>query len=104
MTSTRQMLPMEYNDISNESEIPERFQPYTSRKETYNRVMGHYGRQLFNALIAKGLRARVALFAASPAFVDASNGATWAEAADAAAEVLMLRVSIGLATLTNLIS
>lgn len=88
LDKAEQMLPMEYNDISNESEIPERFKSYTNRKETYNRVMGHYGRQLFNALIAKGLRARVALFAASPAFVDATNGATWAEAADAASEVI----------------
>ena len=95
LDKAEQMLPMEYNDISNESEIPERFQSYTNRKETYNRVMGHYGRQLFNALIAKGLRARVALFAASPAFVDASNGATWAEAADAAAEVIDYAGGVG---------
>lgn len=81
-------LPMEYETIKENSEIPTRFQAITQNKDVYNRVMGEYARQLFNGLIAKSLRARVALLAASPAFQDASNTGTWADAANAAAKVI----------------
>lgn len=81
-------LPMEYNDISNVSQIPPRFLVATQKTAVYNRVMGQYARQLVNGLIAKSFRARVALLAASPAFQDASNTATWAHAATHAAAVV----------------
>ncbi|MDR0573424.1 MAG: RagB/SusD family nutrient uptake outer membrane protein [Tannerella sp.] len=81
-------LPMEYENINSDSEIPARFQSVTKRKEVYNRVMGQYARQLYNGLIAKAFRARVSLLAASPAFQDASNTTAWADAADNAAAVI----------------
>lgn len=81
-------LPLEYEDIASDADIPVRFQSITKRKEVYNRVMGHYARQLFNGLIAKAFRTRTALLAASPAFQNSSNPSTWDEAADAAATVL----------------
>ena len=81
-------LPWEYENINSDNEIPARFQTITKKKEVYTRVMGHYARQLFNGLIAKSFRARVALLAASPAFQDPSNTTTWEDAADAAASVL----------------
>jgi hypothetical protein len=83
-----EMLPMEYENINSDSEIPARFQGITKNKDVYNRVMGHYGRQLYNGLIAKAFRARTALLAASPAFQDPSNSVTWAQAADYTANVL----------------
>lgn len=88
LDSAEYYLPLEYNDINTDSDIPIRFQTVTTRKEVYNRVMGHYARQLFNGLIAKAFRARVALLAASPAFQDPSNTTTWADAADYAAAII----------------
>ncbi|MGY3214748.1 RagB/SusD family nutrient uptake outer membrane protein [Mucilaginibacter sp. HD30] len=81
-------LPVEYNDISNASQIPDRYKKYTTNFDTYNRVMGQYGRQLFNGLIAKVIRTRTALLAASPAFQNSANPATWANAADNAAAII----------------
>ncbi|MVT08770.1 RagB/SusD family nutrient uptake outer membrane protein [Chitinophaga tropicalis] len=81
-------LPLEYTDVSSASQIPERFRIATQRPEVYNRVMGQYSRQLYNGLIARSFRARVGLLAASPAFQDASNTTTWANAADFAAAVI----------------
>ena len=78
-------LPMEFEDVT---VVPARFQSYTTTPAVYNRVMGQYARQLFNGLISKAFRARVALLAASPAFQDASNTTTWANAADYAAAVI----------------
>jgi starch-binding outer membrane protein, SusD/RagB family len=88
LDSAEAKLPLEYNDITVATQIPTRFQSVTTTMATYNRVMGQYGRQLFDGLIAKSFRSRVALLAASPAFQDASNTTTWANAADYAAEII----------------
>lgn len=51
--------------------------------------MGENARQLINGLILRAIKARTLLLAASPAFQDpAQNNVTWAQAADAAAEVV----------------
>jgi starch-binding outer membrane protein, SusD/RagB family len=81
-------LPVEYNDISSSAQIPDRYKQYTTNFDTYNRVMGQYGRQLFNGLIAKTIRARTALLAASPAFQNSANPVTWADAANYAAAII----------------
>jgi hypothetical protein len=81
-------LPLEYENVNKDSDIPARFQTITKRAVVYNRVMGQYARQLFNGLIARCFRAKTALLAASPAFQDPSNTTTWADAADASAAVL----------------
>lgn len=81
-------LPMEYNNITSESQIPQKFKSITTDPDLYNRAMGNNARQLANGLITKALRSRVSLLAASPAFQNSSNTTTWATAADAAAEVL----------------
>lgn len=81
-------LPLEYNDVNSASLIPERFRTATQKPEVYNRVMGQYARQLFNGLISRSFRTRAALLASSPAFQDASNTTTWANAADFAAAVI----------------
>lgn len=88
LDSAEACLPVEYQDITSNTAIPARFQSIATTKEVYNRVMGQYASQLFNGLIAKAFRARLALLAASPAFQDASNSATWADAADYAAAVI----------------
>jgi hypothetical protein len=83
------LLPMEYNDVASVEDIPEYIQTEdTLRVEAYNRVMGHYSRQLFNKLIAMAVRSRASLLAASPAFQDPSNTTTWEMAANNAAKVI----------------
>jgi hypothetical protein len=88
LDSAEANLPLEYNDINNVSQIPERLKAATQKPDIYNRVMGQFSRQLFNGLIAKSFRARTALLAASPAFQHASNTSTWANAADYAGAVI----------------
>jgi len=83
-----ELLPLEFEDISSDSQIPTRYQSITNRYPVYNRVMGAYSRGLFNGLVARSFRSRVTLLAASDAFKDASNTATWADAANSAASVL----------------
>ncbi|PWG81367.1 RagB/SusD family nutrient uptake outer membrane protein [Pararcticibacter amylolyticus] len=87
LDSAEAYLPIEYNNV-NASQIPDRFKTITQNAETYNRVMGEPGRQLFNGLIAKSFRTRLALLAASPAFQHSSNTVTWADAANYAAAVI----------------
>lgn len=88
LAKAEELLPEEYNDLNEDSEIPERFRSVTTNKDLYNRAMGWKSRLLLNGLIVKSFRARLQLLAASPAFQDASNTVTWANAADAAAKVI----------------
>lgn len=88
LDSAEANLPLEYNDLTTASQIPNQFKTVTQNVAVYNRVMGQYSRQLFNGLIAKSFRARAALLAASPAFQHSSNTTTWANAADYAAGVI----------------
>lgn len=94
LDSAEYHLPLEYIDITAASQIPIRFKSLTSTVATYNRVMGQYASQLFNGLYAKSFRSRVALLAASPAFQDASNTTTWANAADYAAAIIDYKSSL----------
>lgn len=79
-------LPAEFENISPDSQVPAPFNEITTNVGVYNRVMGEYGRQMVNRTIARAIRSRVTLLAASPAFE--ASGVTWGEAADAAASVL----------------
>jgi len=88
LDSAEAYLPVEYNDISAASQIPDRFKAFTGNVETYNRVMGQYASQLFNGLIARSFRTRAALLAASPAFQNSANTTTWADAAEYAGRVI----------------
>lgn len=88
LDSAEAYLPMEYNNISNASQIPEHLSVYSQNVDAYNRVMGEYSRQLYNGLIAKSFRARTALLAASPSYQHASHNNSWELAAHAAAAVL----------------
>ncbi|MEO6734685.1 MAG: RagB/SusD family nutrient uptake outer membrane protein [Ferruginibacter sp.] len=88
LDSAEANLPLEYNDITAASQIPDRFKVATQKPEIYNRVMGQYSRQLVNGLIAKSFRARTALLAASPAFQHSTNTGTSANAAEYAGAVI----------------
>lgn len=95
LDSAEVCLPNEYVDLNTTSGVvPAKYQSITKTVATYNRVMGAYARSLFNGLIAKSFRAKAALLAASPAFQDASNTGTWANAADYAATVIDYNISV----------
>jgi len=85
-------LPIEYGDVT---EVPANFRNVTTEAHKYNRVMGAPSNQLFNGLHAKAFRAKTALLAASPAYQDASNPYTWAEAANAAATLIDYSIARG---------
>ncbi|MDA3928115.1 MAG: RagB/SusD family nutrient uptake outer membrane protein [Prolixibacteraceae bacterium] len=83
-------LPLDYEDVtdSTDVQIPSKYAGKTTISD-YNRVFGAYNHQRLTARIVKGIRAQVALLAASPAFSEGSS-VTWADAANAAGEVLDL--------------
>lgn len=85
LTKAQELLPWEYEDVST---VPENFLEITSDASKYNNVMGAKARLLFNGLIARSYRARTYLLAASPLYQDATNKITWADAANAAAEII----------------
>ena len=82
------LLPFDYGDIKDDSEIPAKFRDITTDPSIYNLVMGNESRQLVNTQIVESFRSRLLLLAASPAFQDASNQYGWADAANAAATVI----------------
>lgn len=88
LNKAQELLPMEYNNMTSPDQIPEKYRTITTDEGLYNRAMGVNARQLCNGLIVKAIRSKVSLLAASPAFQDASNTTTWANAADYAAEVI----------------
>ena len=85
--SAMALLPYEYKDIANESEIPAKYMALGANFSGYNLVFGDKARGLVSAKIAEAVKAQIALLAASPAFRDQS-GVTSAEAATLCANVL----------------
>jgi starch-binding outer membrane protein, SusD/RagB family len=83
-------LPLDFEDVTDSSavQIPAKYVGKTTKSD-YNRVFGAYNRQRLTSRIVKGIRAQVLLLAASPAFSQGSS-VTWADAANAAGEVLDL--------------
>lgn len=93
------LLPMDYNPVTSDAQVPSKYDDILNVPEVtsvadmkmgmYNDVMGSSARQLVCGLILRAIKARTLLLAASPAFQDVSqNNVTWAQAADAAAEVI----------------
>lgn len=93
------LLPTDYESVTSDAQIPSKYNDILDdpsvanvnggKMGIYNDVMGPNARQLVNGLILSAFKTRALLLAASPAFQDpAQNNVTWANAADAAAEVL----------------
>lgn len=80
-----ELLPVTYNDVETQEEIPAKFASMVKSPALYNRAMGNVARQLVDGLIIDAYRSKLLLLAASPAY---NEGATWDEAADAAAKVI----------------
>lgn len=83
-----QYLPLDFENITSTNQISAKYAGKTTVAD-YNRVFGAYNRQRMTARIVKGIRTKVSLLAASPAF-KGGTGVTWAKAADDAATVLDL--------------
>ena len=81
------LLPMEYKEYTNASDIPEKYQKLGAILAHYNAVFGVKSKNLISAKVAQAIKAQAALLAASPAFRDQS-GVTSAQAATYCAEVL----------------
>lgn len=82
------LLPLDFEDVTDNSQVPAKYAGVS--KDDYNRVFGNFNRLRVTARIAKAIRAKAAILAASPAF-SAGNTTTWANAANYAAAVINLK-------------
>jgi hypothetical protein len=80
-------LPLEYNDVVDNSQVPAKYAGINY--VDYNRVFGKFNRQRMTGNIVKGIRAKTALLAASPAYSQGTT-TTWAIAADYNAQALAI--------------
>lgn len=80
-----EILPNDYVNISSTNQLPANLSGYTI--SDYNTFFGFFNEQRISGNIVKGLKARVALLAASPAFNN-NDAALWTKAADYAATAL----------------
>lgn len=83
-----QLLPLDYENIMDASLIPAKYGTVT--KEQYDRTFGAAFRGFLTGRIAKAIRSKAALLAASPAFAGGTT-TTWADAANYAAAVITLK-------------
>lgn len=84
-----ELLPLDYENIPDVSQIPEKYLSVGADLDDYNRVFGSDARLLVSERIVRAIRAQAALMAASPAF-SSGNSTTWQDAANYAAEVIDL--------------
>ena len=82
-----ELLPLDYEDISSNEEIPAKYIEIGANYASYNSVFGSSSNDLMSGRIAEAIKAQVALLAASPAYREQS-GVTSAEAAALCANVL----------------
>ena len=80
-------LPVDYEDIESEADIPPVYSALGANVSGYNLVFGTKSKNLMSGKIAEAIKAQVALLAASPAFREQS-GVTSAQAASLCANVL----------------
>ncbi len=88
-----ELLPLDYQDISDESEIPDEYLEMGAKLDDYNRVFGNIMKLRFTERIALAIKSQAALLAASPAFSQ-GNSTTWEDAANFAADVIDLNGGI----------
>src|SRR5690606_31970987 len=62
LDSAERFLPLEYDDISNASQIPERFTSLTQKSSTYNHVICRYSLPLYIGYIVKLSRYTTVLY------------------------------------------
>lgn len=81
------LLPMDYGNISDLGDLPPGFSEVDD-VDNYNQVFGDFFQQKGTGRIAKAMRARLALLAASPAFNLNNDASLWETAANYHAELL----------------
>jgi starch-binding outer membrane protein, SusD/RagB family len=69
--SALNLLPLDFKNVSNISQIPPALTGVSV--DDYNTVMGDFAQQRISGRIVKGLKARAALLAASPAYSEGNN-------------------------------
>ena len=94
LNKAEELLPLDYSDTS---PVPAKYNGVNA--DNYRRVFGASFIGRMTGRIAKGIRAKAALLAASPAFNASNETAKWEAAANFAAEVINLKG--GLTNLTN---
>ena len=82
-----ELLPYEYEDVTDDNAVPEKYKRYYISAGKYTRAFGYHQKGKINGMILCALRAQVALFAASPAYAQYS-GVTMEQAARYAAELI----------------
>ncbi|MCA5004614.1 RagB/SusD family nutrient uptake outer membrane protein [Sphingobacterium bovistauri] len=87
LQKAEEYLPLDFEDITNASQIPTKYQSLNITLTDYNRVFGEHFRLRISKRITQAIRAKVALLAASPAF-NSGNAAKWEEAANFAGLVI----------------
>jgi starch-binding outer membrane protein, SusD/RagB family len=89
LTEAEKYLPLDYlfQDLT-AAQLPAKYAGIPPGD--YNRVFGKYARQRMSGRIVKGIRAKAALLAASPAFNLQGSQSKWEAAANYAGEVLTL--------------
>jgi len=90
-----ELLPADYESISSDSELPQKYFDIGGTFDHYNRVFGEDALFLITVRITRAFRAQAALLAASPAFQSPSNTTTWTDAANYAAEIIDLNGGLG---------
>jgi hypothetical protein len=87
LAEAEKYLPLDYKDIAS-VDLPAKYSGMAVAD--YNRVFGKFSRQRLSARIAKAIRVKAALLAASPAYNTQGDVAKWEAAANYAGEVLSL--------------
>lgn len=82
-----ELLPLDYVNIANDSQVPAKYASMGVKNDAYNRVFGAPVWCRMSGRIAKAIRAQAALLAASPAF-NPGSGVSWEDAANYAAQSL----------------
>jgi hypothetical protein len=85
----RELLPVDYGNVSDPSQLPEGYGDDENDLGRFNRVFGNDGKQRMSGRIAMAIKAKVALLAASPAY-NAGTNTSWEDAANYAGELLAL--------------
>jgi hypothetical protein len=87
LAEAEKYLPLDFKDIT-ATQLPTKYSGMAFAD--YNRVFGAFNRQRFSGRIAKAVKAKAALLAASPAFNQQGTAKLWEDAANYAGEVLAL--------------
>lgn len=82
-----ELLPEDFGDVDNVSDVPEKYVALGADAGTYSRVFGNHAKNRMSARVARAIRAQAALLAASPAY-SAGSEVTWEQAANEMAGVL----------------